>query len=131
MDEEKNKIQGGKQPDAINTAPETLNVSITVASDIEQKARENETKLHIPIIPLDNVIVFPHALSPLLITGRENTEAMERIMDGDRLFGIFSSMPNGTSADKGIFAPVDGDDAKLTVQTWKHKNKDYIPKRFV
>lgn len=125
MDEEKNKIQGGKQPDAINTAPETLNVSITVASDIEQKARENETKLHIPIIPLDNVIVFPHALSPLLITGRENTEAMERIMDGDRLFGIFSSMPNGTSADKGIFAPVDGDDAKLTVQTWKHKNKDY------
>ncbi|MBR2426815.1 MAG: endopeptidase La [Lentisphaeria bacterium] len=83
-------------------------------------------KLHIPVMPLENVVIFPHALSPLLITGKERTEAMERIMDGDRLFGIFTSMPDGKTADKGIFATVDEQDAtKLNVKTWKYNNREY------
>ena len=123
MNEENQKQEGNS--DALKAAPEQNNLSITVNSDIEEKARANEMKMHIPVIPLEHVVVFPHALSPLLITGKANVEAMEKIMNGERLFGIFSSMPSGNAADRGIFAPVSPEKTKLTVPIWKHSNREY------
>ena len=43
---------------------------------------------HLPILPLSDVVVFPHMIAPLLVTSPHSISLVDDVVAGDRLIGV-------------------------------------------
>ncbi|MBQ7402821.1 MAG: endopeptidase La [Lentisphaeria bacterium] len=50
-------------------------------------------RMSVPAIALSGVLVFPYALTPLVIDGEESIELIQKVADGDRLIALFPEFP--------------------------------------
>lgn len=47
-----------------------------------------EIPAHLPILPLSDVVVFPHMIAPLLVTSPHSIRLIDDVVAGDRLIGV-------------------------------------------
>lgn len=77
-EDEIEQIESGSSQDAAEAAP--------------FKAGDNGI-IKIPVLTLNGVIVFPFALTPLVIEGEVSINLVEQAVAGERLVGLFPEMP--------------------------------------
>ncbi len=76
---------------------------------------ELPNRLRAPVIPLSGVLVFPYALTPLMVDGDESIDLVKHSTEGDRLVALFPEMPKEeTPGAEGI---------KLDVKSFKFDDK--------
>ncbi len=56
----------------------------------------------VPVISLENLVVFPYTLSPLVIEGNDSIKMVEQASSGDRLVGIFPVVPEMPENDSSL-----------------------------
>jgi ATP-dependent Lon protease len=83
------KESTGVEMDQIDAADEQQD-------DAQLKQGENNI-LKIPVLTLNGVIVFPFALTPLVIDGEVSINLVEQAVAGERLVGLFPEMPPANS----------------------------------
>ena len=50
-------------------------------------------RMTVPALSLNGVLVFPYALTPLVIDGDASIELVQHVADGDRLIALFPEFP--------------------------------------
>lgn len=93
MAEKKIKKQTSTDQEGVNALPERMTV---------------------PAIALSGILVFPYALTPLVIDGEESIELVQKVADGDRLLALFPEFPQD---------PVDTAGLNLKIRTFTLEGK--------
>lgn len=76
--------------------------TLTVSGDDRLKPidnGDNEKEMDVPAFPLSNVVVFPFALSPLMLNDEKTIKTVEAAVAGDRFVAIFPEMPDKNSPE--------------------------------
>jgi len=74
-------------------------------------------RMTVPAIALSGMLVYPFALTPLVIDGEESIELVQKVADGDRLLALFPEYP----AD-----PVDTAGLNLRIRTFTLEGKKVL-----
>src|SRR5437867_4562941 len=67
-----------------------------MTEDLQDKQSSDTTKLlgaqdipsQLPILPLSDVVVFPHLIAPLLVSNASQIRLIDDVVAGDRLVGV-------------------------------------------
>ena len=80
---------------------EDVNVTVEVDNESEISPKEEivdgESKpklLRLPVLPLNDIVIFPYTLSTLVIDNEETIKFIVRIADGERLVTLFPDLAN-------------------------------------
>lgn len=81
---------------------------------IEEKGTDNIAKLlndsvgeiseNIPILPVDNFVVYPFMITPVIITDERNKKLIDDALVGDKIIGLFCK--KNQAEDKGYFEQI-------------------------
>ena len=69
----------------------------------------------VPVMPLSEVVIFPYALSPLVVEGETSIKLVETAMNGSRLLGLFPELSEQQIAE--------AEASNLKIQTEKFDSK--------
>ena len=87
-------------------------------TNAEQESLNNfPERMTVPAIALSGMLVYPYALTPLVIDGEESIELVQKAADGDRLLALFPEYP----AD-----PVDTAGLNLRIKTFTLEGKKVL-----
>ena len=67
-------------------ADPTENKLVTDVAKVETPAHDLPTRL--PILPLSDVVVFPHMVAPLLVSNRQSIQLIDDVVAGNRLLAV-------------------------------------------
>ena len=56
----------------------------------EKKVQEFKLFKHTPVLPLRNIVVFPHMVAPLFVGRKQSVNALNSIMSGDKKIFLLS-----------------------------------------
>ena len=59
-------------------------------------------RMTVPAIALSGILVFPYALTPLVIEGEESIELVQKEADGDRVLSLFPEYPQDSADTSGL-----------------------------
>ena len=69
---------------------------------------DNERIMDVPALPLSDVVVFPYALSPLMLNDDKSVRTIESAVSNERFVAFFPEMPDEPAPDQA-----DGIDLKV------------------
>lgn len=128
MDMDIDIVNEGNIPDNCRINDKST-AAITVRSEYDQNKHEEEMPM-IPALVLSGVIIFPYALTPLVLSDEKDIRIAEKAAAGERLIAFFPEMPkrgdassaSGSKLPPGPRAPVT-DGIEFKVGVWKLDEK--------
>ncbi len=63
---------------------------------------DNERLMDVPALPLNNAVVFPYALSPLMLNDERSVRAIESAVTDERFIAFFPEMPAEDEVQEGV-----------------------------